>query len=308
MGSKSGLSRRSFLQLGAAAAALPVLAACEKSGTSTGAGGSGGGSSEAIKFWNMPWGQTTFNPLDQKITEAYAPASGMPKVTYQVIQWANFNQTFASAVASKTNPAVSSGGGTQVFQFEAQGGISYARRDVRHVEDERPVRRLPARADRRPQGPEGLRSGPVQPRHAGDLVQQDAPRAGRRQGADRLAVLHGRCGRVEEERHLRVRDGRRRRRLHGPARAGLLDDQQRRRSLRREPAAELRHAGEHRGGRLRPRDGVEGLRRPGQRDLHVGQRAEPVEGEEVRASDTTPAVCPTTSAATSRRTWWSPAR
>jgi multiple sugar transport system substrate-binding protein len=49
----------------------------------------------------------------------------MPPVTYQVIQWANFNQTFASAVASKTNPAVSSGGGTQVFQYEAQGGIAY---------------------------------------------------------------------------------------------------------------------------------------------------------------------------------------
>ena len=46
-------------------------------------------------------------------------------MTYQVIQWANFTQTFASAVASRTNPAVSSGGGTQVFQFEDQGGISY---------------------------------------------------------------------------------------------------------------------------------------------------------------------------------------
>src|SRR5215218_6292741 len=73
----------------------------------------------------MPWGQTTFNPLDQKITEAYKPAEGLPPVTYQVIQWANFTQTFASAVASKTNPAVSSGGGTQVFQFEDQGGIAY---------------------------------------------------------------------------------------------------------------------------------------------------------------------------------------
>ena len=73
----------------------------------------------------MPWGQTKFNPLDQKIVEAYKPEAGMPPVTYQVIQWANFNQTFASAVASRTNPAVSSGGGTQVFQFEPQGAIEY---------------------------------------------------------------------------------------------------------------------------------------------------------------------------------------
>jgi multiple sugar transport system substrate-binding protein len=124
MGSNSGLSRRSFLGLSAAAVAGPtLLAGCSKSG---GSGGGGGGSStEPLKFWNMPWGQTKFNPLDEKITKAYVPAAGMPPVTYQVIQWANFNQTFASAVASKTNPAVSSGGGTQVFQFEHQGGIAY---------------------------------------------------------------------------------------------------------------------------------------------------------------------------------------
>ena len=122
---KSGLTRRSFLQLSAAAVAGSAgLVAC--SGNSESGGGGGGGSSEPIKFWNMPWGGTTFNPMDQKITEAYAPEGGLPKVTYQVIQWANFNQTFASAVASKTNPAVSSGGGTQVFQYEAQGGIAYA--------------------------------------------------------------------------------------------------------------------------------------------------------------------------------------
>ena len=121
----SGLSRRSFLGLSAAAIAGPtLLAGC--GGGGAGGGGGGGGSTEPLKFWNMPWGQTTFNPLDEKITKAYAPAEGMPPVTYQVIQWANFNQTFASAVASRTNPAVSSGGGTQAFQFEAQGGIAYA--------------------------------------------------------------------------------------------------------------------------------------------------------------------------------------
>jgi len=114
------------LQLSAAAVAAPaVLAGCGGGGGGGGGGAGGGGSSEPLKFWNMPWGQTTFNPLDQKITEAYQPEAGMPDVTYQVIQWANFNQTFASAVASRTNPAVSSGGGTQVFQFEAQGGIAY---------------------------------------------------------------------------------------------------------------------------------------------------------------------------------------
>jgi multiple sugar transport system substrate-binding protein len=102
-----------------------MLAGCGGGGDGGGGAAGGGGSTEPIKFWNMPWGQTKFLPVDQKIVEAYKPEAGMPTVTYQQIQWANFNQTFASAVASRTNPAVSSGGGTQVFQFEDQGGIAY---------------------------------------------------------------------------------------------------------------------------------------------------------------------------------------
>ena len=125
MVSNSGLTRRSFLWLSAAAVAAPaVLAGCSDTGGDGGGAGGGGGSSEPLKFWNMPWGET-FNPVDQRITEAYKPAEGLPPVTYQVIQWANFTQTFASAVASRTNPAVSSGGGTQAFQFEDQGGLEY---------------------------------------------------------------------------------------------------------------------------------------------------------------------------------------
>ncbi|WP_334172399.1 ABC transporter substrate-binding protein [Sinomonas sp.] len=117
---RTNFSRRGFLGLAGAAASIPLLAACN--GGSSG----GGGSSKQIKFWNMPWGNTAFNPLDKKITEAYKPANGLPSATYQEIQWANFTQTFSSAVASNTGPAVSSGGGTQAFQFESQGAIAYA--------------------------------------------------------------------------------------------------------------------------------------------------------------------------------------
>ncbi|WP_136610992.1 ABC transporter substrate-binding protein [Sinomonas albida] len=112
-------SRRGFLGLAGAAASIPLLAACS-------GGSGGGGGNKPIKFWNMPWGNTAFNPLDQKITEAYKPANGLPSAAYQEIQWANFTQTFSSAVASNTGPAVSSGGGTQAFQFESQGAIAYA--------------------------------------------------------------------------------------------------------------------------------------------------------------------------------------
>lgn len=116
----ASVSRRGFLGLIGGAAAATTLAAC------TSGGGSGGGGGGALKFWNMPWGGPAFNPLDKKITEAYKPGSGLPKATYQSVQWANFVQTFATSVASKTGPAVSSGGGTQAFQFAKQGFIAEA--------------------------------------------------------------------------------------------------------------------------------------------------------------------------------------
>lgn len=116
--SGSAFSRRGFLGLVGGASATAALAAC-----STG-GGAGGG--KVMKFWNQPWGGTAFNPLDKKITLAYSPKGGLPSATYQTIQWANFTQTYSSAIASNTGPAVSSGGGTQAFQYAHQGKIAYA--------------------------------------------------------------------------------------------------------------------------------------------------------------------------------------
>ena len=42
------------------------------------------------------------------------------------MQWANFTTTFATAIVSKTGPAVSSGSGTQAFQFAKKNYIAYA--------------------------------------------------------------------------------------------------------------------------------------------------------------------------------------
>ena len=121
--SGAAFTRRGFLGVAGGATAAALLAACSSGG---GSGGSGGGSGGVLKFWNQPWGSPAFNTLDKQITLAYKPKKGLPSATYQVIQWANFTQTYASAVASGTNPAISSGGGTQAFLFEAQGKIAYA--------------------------------------------------------------------------------------------------------------------------------------------------------------------------------------
>ncbi|BAS14581.1 putative binding protein BRA0748/BS1330_II0741 [Arthrobacter sp. Hiyo8] len=113
-------SRRGFLGLTAAAAAVPLLAAC--GGGSSSSSSAGG----AIKFWDMPWGTPAYNDAAKKIAESYVPTGSNGKASYQIIQWNNFYQTFSSAIASKTGPAVSTGGGFQAFQFEQQGQIAYA--------------------------------------------------------------------------------------------------------------------------------------------------------------------------------------
>jgi multiple sugar transport system substrate-binding protein len=117
----TAFSRRGFLGFAAAAASAPLLAAC-----GGGSASQGGGASGVVKFWDMPWATPAYNDAAKKLVEGYAPASGNLKASYQTIQWANFYQTFSSAIASKTGPAVSTGGGFQAFQFAQQGQIAYA--------------------------------------------------------------------------------------------------------------------------------------------------------------------------------------
>ena len=124
----TAFSRRGFLGFAAAAASAPLLAACGGGSASQAGGGSG-----VVKFWDMPWATPAYNDAAKKIAEGYAPASGNLKASYQTIQWNNFYQTFSSAIASKTGPAVSTGGGFQAFQFEQQGQIAYADKVVEEL-------------------------------------------------------------------------------------------------------------------------------------------------------------------------------
>lgn len=114
-----GVSRRRVLGWGLVAAGAPLLAACGSS--SSGDGGSG-----PLKFWDMPWGGDSYQAAEKALVAGYAPTGGLPGVSYQQIQWENFYQTFSSAVAAKSGPAVSSGGGFQAFQLADQGAIAYA--------------------------------------------------------------------------------------------------------------------------------------------------------------------------------------
>jgi len=117
------VSRRGFLGIGLGAGAAAVLAACSSGSSGKAASGGSGGT---MKFWDMPWAAAAYNVAAKNLVATYKPASGLPSATYQEIQWANFTETFASAVASNTGPAVSTGGGFQAFQYAQQGAIAYA--------------------------------------------------------------------------------------------------------------------------------------------------------------------------------------
>lgn len=117
-GVRSGVSRRTVLRSGAlAAASFPLLAAC---------GSKSSGGASALKFWDMPWGAEDYVNAEKKLVASYKPAANLPTAEYQIIQWDGFYQTFSAAIASKTGPAVSSGGGFQAFQLADQGAIAYA--------------------------------------------------------------------------------------------------------------------------------------------------------------------------------------
>jgi multiple sugar transport system substrate-binding protein len=122
------LSRRRFLGAAAGATLAAGLAtACGSSSSSKTAGsiGGGGGATKAdLKFWDMGWGFQEYVNIAKGITKGFR--QGGFTATYQPIAWTNFNETFASAIASNTGPAVSSGGGFQAFQFAQQGAIAYA--------------------------------------------------------------------------------------------------------------------------------------------------------------------------------------
>ena len=117
-------SRRGFLGIAAAAAAAPLLAACAP----------GGGRRRRYRRRRRRYpevlghalGPAGYADAAKSLVTGYSPAKGLPSASYQQIQWNNFYQTFSSAIASKTGPAVSSGAGFQAFQFAEQGAIAYA--------------------------------------------------------------------------------------------------------------------------------------------------------------------------------------
>ena len=120
--------------------AMMLLVSCSsgsgKSGDSGNAGGSGSNSGAVLsgqgsgsdsgsnsgevvelKFWDMVWGPTEYIETAQKLVEQFNAEHPNIKVTYQSTPWANWYQTFTTAIAAGAGPDISTGAGYQAFQF-----------------------------------------------------------------------------------------------------------------------------------------------------------------------------------------------
>ncbi|MEV5027412.1 ABC transporter substrate-binding protein [Paenibacillus sp. LPE1-1-1.1] len=76
-----------------------------------------------INFWDMVWGPATYQETALKLVEQFNEEHPNIQVKYQSTPWSNWYQTFASAIASGTQPDISTGAGYQAFQFTDQDAI-----------------------------------------------------------------------------------------------------------------------------------------------------------------------------------------
>jgi multiple sugar transport system substrate-binding protein len=121
------LSRRNFLK-GAVAIGLgvPVLAACTMPVTpTTGQEGAAAPSAEVttVEFWDMVWGPPEYVDTGNKLVEQFNAEHTDIQATYQSTPWANWYQTFLTAIGSGTAPDASTGAGYQAVQFYDQGAV-----------------------------------------------------------------------------------------------------------------------------------------------------------------------------------------
>jgi multiple sugar transport system substrate-binding protein len=130
------LTRRQFLK-GAAALglSLPALAACvpvtpapataptaaSAAAAPTSAPAAPG--TTAIQYWDMVWGPPEYVDTGKKLIDQYNSSQSKVKVTYQSTPWANWYQTFLTAIGSGTAPDISTGAGYQAVYFYSQGAI-----------------------------------------------------------------------------------------------------------------------------------------------------------------------------------------
>lgn len=76
-----------------------------------------------LDFWDMIWGPPEYIDAAQAIVDQFNAEHPDIQVTYRSVPWANWYQTFVTAVSSGSAPDVSTGAGYQAVQLYEMGAI-----------------------------------------------------------------------------------------------------------------------------------------------------------------------------------------
>jgi multiple sugar transport system substrate-binding protein len=137
------MSRRQFIGRAAAlglsgAAISAILAACGAAaksatpGATTSASGATVPSAAAasaaqaavdITFWDMPWGNDSYNAAAKKLVDQFNQSNQAINVKYQLIGWDQQFEAFSTAIGAGQAPDVSTGPSYQGPQFAKQGAV-----------------------------------------------------------------------------------------------------------------------------------------------------------------------------------------
>jgi multiple sugar transport system substrate-binding protein len=88
-----------------------------------------GGSAESdadvaqLQFWDMVWGPPEYIDVAEDLVEQFNSEHDHIEVSYRSIPWANWYETFTTAIGSGTAPDISTGAGYQSAQFHEFGAI-----------------------------------------------------------------------------------------------------------------------------------------------------------------------------------------
>lgn len=76
-----------------------------------------------INFWDQIWGPAEYIDTAKKLVDQFNKENPKIQVQYRSVPWANWYQTYSTAIAAGTAPDVSTGAGYQAIQFHDMGAI-----------------------------------------------------------------------------------------------------------------------------------------------------------------------------------------
>src|SRR5260370_21383976 len=122
----NALSRRDFLKYSAgavgAASLSGIVAACSAAGFG-GTSSSSGGGAVTINFWDMAWGNNSYFDVGNQMVKDFNNSHKGITVVYRGTPWANWYQTFTTAMGCGTQPDISTGASFMGAQFSGANDV-----------------------------------------------------------------------------------------------------------------------------------------------------------------------------------------